>query len=175
MLALLLVTRVVIGDAFPARVLPALDGHAVELPAAGRVVVIELFATWCAPCRQSLPQLERLRSRFGDRVTFVTVSEDEGADAVERVSGFAADLKLSGTVLLDRDHALYEQLVVRKLPTTYVVDSRGIVRHINNGFGPGYERRLAGWIEQTSRAEAVPAPDASPSTRGRDPRARQMP
>jgi thiol-disulfide isomerase/thioredoxin len=155
-LALLLITRVVIGDVFPARALPALDGQPATLPAAGRVVVIDLFATWCGPCRQSLPLLERLRARFGDRVTFVSVSEDSGADAAAQVARYAQELKLSGPFLLDVDHALYDRLVVRKLPTTYIVDRHGVVRHINNGFGPGYERRLARWIEDTLRADPTP-------------------
>src|SRR5262249_26010577 len=96
---------------------------------------------------------ERLRAQLGDRVAFVAVSEDEGPAAAERVARFAAELGLSGPVVLDGDHALYGRLVVRKLPTTYVVDSHGIVRHINNGFGPGYERRIRRWIEDTLRAQ----------------------
>jgi cytochrome c biogenesis protein CcmG, thiol:disulfide interchange protein DsbE len=159
-LALLLVTRVVIGDAFPKGELPTLDGEVVELPPAGRVVVVELFATWCGPCRESLPLLERVRARFGDRVTFVTVSEDVDPRAAAKVARFAAELALPGPILLDRDHALYDQLVVRKLPTTYVIDHAGVVRHINNGFGPGYARRITGWIEQELRA--APSPRGGP-------------
>ncbi len=151
MLALLLVTRIVIGDAFPVRTLPDLDGHPVAVPPRGRVVVVDVFATWCAPCRESLPRIERLRSRFGDRVAFVSVSEDEGPDAAERVARFAAGLRVSGPFLLDSDHALSGRLILRTLPTTYVIDAGGVVRHINNGFGRGYERRLQRWIEDTLR------------------------
>jgi thiol-disulfide isomerase/thioredoxin len=155
-LALLLATRVLIGDAFPVHVLPTLDGHEVQLPPRGQVVVVDVFATWCEPCRESMPLLERLRSRYGDRVAFVGVSEDEGPDATERVIRFTSGLRVSGPFLLDSDHALSGRLVLRKLPTTYVIDADGVVRHINNGFGPGYERRVAGWIEDTLRRQRSP-------------------
>ncbi|HKA86027.1 MAG TPA: TlpA disulfide reductase family protein [Haliangiales bacterium] len=153
MLVLLLVTRVIIGDAFPPRQLADGDGAAVDVVAPGKIVVVDFFATWCEPCRDELPILEGLRARFGDRVTFVTVSEDTGADARDRVARFAAEMRLGAPILFDADHALYERLGVRKLPTTYVVDATGTVRHINNGFGPGYRARVARWIAETLRAE----------------------
>jgi thiol-disulfide isomerase/thioredoxin len=148
-LGLLLATRILIGDSFPEMQLPSLASGEVALPAAGHVVVVELFATWCDSCRDALPIMERLREHFGDRVTFVTVGEDEGDDARAKVVRFAAALQLSGPVLLDADHALYDRLGVRKLPTAYVIDALGVVRHIDNGFGPGYEARLTRWIEST--------------------------
>jgi len=95
-----------------------------------------------------------LRARYGERVTFISVAEDDGPDAAADVARYAAQLGLHVTVVLDKSHALSDRLVLRKLPTTYVVDADGVVRHINNGFGPGYERRLAGWIEQTLPARS---------------------
>jgi thiol-disulfide isomerase/thioredoxin len=155
-LAALLVTRVVIGAAFPAHTLPATDGHPIVVPAPNHVVVVDVFATWCAPCREALPIIDRVRSRFDERVTFISVSVDDGPDAAERVLHFASTLGVSGPFLLDSDHALSGELVLRKLPTTYIIDADGIVRHINNGFGPGYERRLQGWIEDTLRRDPRP-------------------
>jgi len=150
-IALLLLTRVLIGDPFPVATLPALDGPAVAVPAHGKVVVVEIWATWCASCHQALPIIEGLRHRFGSEIVVVTVSEDEGEEARAKVARMAADTGLAGPILLDGNHALYQRLGVRKLPTAYVIDAAGVVRHIDNGFGPGYEGRLTKWIEETLR------------------------
>lgn len=153
MIALFLATRVLLGDPFPVTSLPTLDGQTAALPAPGQVVVVEMFATWCTSCREALPIIERLRSRFGTDVAVVTVSEDD-AEARAKLERMAAATGLAGPILLDGDHDLYRRLGVKKLPTTYVVDEKGVVRHIDNGFGPGYESRLTGWIRQTLRARA---------------------
>jgi thiol-disulfide isomerase/thioredoxin len=154
---ILLATRVLIGEPFPAQKLPQLAGATVTVPAAEHVVVVDFFATWCGPCHEALPILVKLREKFGDRVTFVFISEDEASR--EKVARFAADFKLGGPVLLDADHAVYDRVGVRKLPTTYIIDSAGIVRHINNGFGPGYEGRMTRWLRQTLEHSGPKAPD----------------
>jgi len=154
-LALLLATRVLIGDAFPATTLPTLDGQSFALPAPGHVLVVEVFATWCRSCHEALPIIERLRGRFGAELTVVTVGEDDGKDARAKLERMAAATGLTGPILLDGDHELYRRLGVKKLPTTYIVDDKGVVRHIDNGFGPGYESRLSGWIRETLRARRI--------------------
>ena len=152
LVTLLFAARVLLGDPFPAATLPALRGQTVALPAAGHVVVVEVFATWCASCHEALPIVERLRSRFGDRVIFLGVSEDDGDEARAKLGRMVEATGLTAPILLDADHDLYNRLGIRKLPTAYVIDAEGVVRHIDNGFGPGYEKRLAGWIVQTLRA-----------------------
>jgi thiol-disulfide isomerase/thioredoxin len=128
--------------------LHSLGGGAVELPAAarGKILVVDFFATWCRPCRVGLPALERLRAEFADRnVMFVSVSID-AADVQPTVADFARALKVSPPILLDPEHVAFERLGVRKLPTTYVVDARGVVQKINHGCGPGFEARLRRWL-----------------------------
>jgi thiol-disulfide isomerase/thioredoxin len=163
MLPLLLAAAVVIGDPLPSLSLGAIPGGArVELPVRGRVTVIDLFATWCVPCRQSLPALERLRRRFDGRVDFVSIAEDDDPIAVER---FVRELGVGARVLLDGDRRAWRALGAHRLPTTYLVDGAGVVRRINHGSGPGYEARVAAWIEQlvgTAPARPATAPRAGP-------------
>jgi thiol-disulfide isomerase/thioredoxin len=142
----LLLAAVLIGDPLPALSLASVPGgEPVELAVRGRVTVIDLFATWCGPCRESLPALERLRHRYGDRVEFVSIAQDDDAAKVAR---FVHGLHLGGRVLLDPERRAYRALGAHELPTTYVVDADGVVRKINHGYGHGYEARVAGWIEQ---------------------------
>jgi len=159
MVALALLAAVLIGDPLPALSLQPLDGKpAVVLPDTirGRVTVIDFFATWCVPCRESLPALERLRSRFAPAgVVFLTISED-GPGTRARVAGFVRELHLGSRVLVDPDRSAFERLGARRLPTTYVVDGRGVVRKINNGTGRGYEARMARWLAQLTTAATPP-------------------
>jgi len=160
---IVLLARVLIGDPLPAIALDTVDRGRLELPVKERIVVVDFFATWCGPCRESLPVLERLRARYGDRALFVSISEDEGEDARKRVARFAEAIGLHGPIGLDPDRAVFQRLGVRKLPTTYIVDGTGTVRHINNGYGPGYEARMARWLDgvlggqKASRGVSAPA------------------
>jgi thiol-disulfide isomerase/thioredoxin len=145
---LVLFARVLIGDPMPALELATLDGGSLALPAAGQghITVIDFFATWCGPCRESLPALERLRARFAEQgVVFVSISEDEPGSAT-RVARFAAAMKLGGPVLLDPQRSAFARMGARRLPTVYIVDAAGVVRRINNGYGSGFEHRMGRWL-----------------------------
>ncbi len=142
----LLLAAVLIGDPLPALSLASVPGgESIELPVRGRITAIDLFATWCGPCRESLPVLERLRHRYGDRVEFVSIAED---DDTAKVARFVHELHVGGRVLLDPHRRAYRALGAHELPTTYLVDADGVVRKINHGYGRRYEARVAGWIEQ---------------------------
>jgi len=141
-----------IGDPVPRVQVRATNGAPVELAAVarGHVVVIDFFATWCGPCREQVPVLERLRRRFPD-VEFISVSED---DDPSQIAPFVAEMRIGSRVLHDPGRRAFAALGAHKLPTTYVVDGAGVVRKINNGYGPGYEARLAAWLEQLRATES---------------------
>ena len=135
----------VLGSPFPTLHLRSLTAQPVELaPAAGHVRVVDLFATWCEPCRRSLPALERLRLRYPN-VEFISIAEEKDAALVTR---FAKEVGLGARVLLDPDGGAYQQLAVKRLPTTFIIiDERGTVLHINHGYGPGFEARMDGCLK----------------------------
>jgi thiol-disulfide isomerase/thioredoxin len=105
--------------------IPALDGSILRIADfAGKVVFVNFWATWCPPCRQEMPAMERLYRRFADRgLVVVAVSIDtEGAAAVRP---FVLDHGLSYLIGLDRELSAAGRYGVRALPSTYLVDRRG--------------------------------------------------
>jgi thiol-disulfide isomerase/thioredoxin len=89
----------------------------------GRLVLVHFFATWCEPCREELPALQRLRERSEDSaLAVVAISVGEPDDRVRR---FLATNPLRIPVVLDRDRAVAGKWHIHTLPTTYVLD-RGL-------------------------------------------------
>jgi thiol-disulfide isomerase/thioredoxin len=101
--------------------LPNTTGANVALEAArGHVVLVHFFATWCEPCREELPALDRLAARAHGSVKVLAIAV---ADADQRVQRFFATTPVDFPVLLDRDRAVAKAWQVTTLPTTFVLDA----------------------------------------------------
>ena len=116
------------GKAFavaPDFTLKALDGKWDALSNyKGQVVVINVWATWCGPCRVEMPSLESLYRRFrAQGVAVLAVSIDKGADA--EVKKFVEEYKLSFPVLMDADGQVEKLYPAFSVPVTYVIDKAG--------------------------------------------------
>ncbi len=93
----------------------------------GRVVVVNFWATWCAPCKDELPSLQRLRDRFaGKPVEVITVNYGEFP---QRVRPFLEKEKIALRVLLDTQKDAAHDWGVGGLPMTFIVDARGRARY----------------------------------------------
>jgi peroxiredoxin len=116
--------------------LPALKGGTTSLASLrGKVVLIDFWAQWCEPCKKELPALDKLAKEYaGKGVTVVAVNIDKQRDNAERM---VKQLGLSLDVLLDPSGSVAGQYDLPKMPTSFVVDKKGIVRYVNEGFeGP---------------------------------------
>jgi cytochrome c biogenesis protein CcmG/thiol:disulfide interchange protein DsbE len=113
-----------LGKVAPAFKRDALDGSAVDIEGArGKVVVVKFVATYCEPCKRTLPAIEKLHEAHPELV-IVAVSEDEReSDARALASAFG----LSFPVVHDRSNVLAARYRVRDLPVTYVLDGQGNV------------------------------------------------
>jgi peroxiredoxin len=101
--------------------LPNTAGADVALEAArGHVVLVHFFATWCEPCREELPALNRLAARGGGSVKVLAIAV---ADTDQRVQRFFETTPVDFPVLLDRDRAVAKAWQVATLPTTFVLDA----------------------------------------------------
>ncbi|OLD10251.1 MAG: hypothetical protein AUJ06_02395 [Chloroflexi bacterium 13_1_40CM_3_70_6] len=98
----------------------------------GRVVVVNFWATWCLPCRQEMPALQRVASGESD-VVFLEVDLQESGD---RARSFMDQLGLDRLrPILDTDGATTRRFGVLTLPSTFFVDRGGVIRHLELG-GP---------------------------------------
>jgi thiol-disulfide isomerase/thioredoxin len=127
--------------------LPLLEGFGLEgkIPATkGRVVYLDFWASWCAPCKASFPVLQRWHEVHSDAgLTIIGVSVDEGREEMER---FVRKAKTTFSVVRDVRQQLVASADVKTMPTAFLMDRKGKVRVVHNGFvpadEPGLERRI---------------------------------
>jgi cytochrome c biogenesis protein CcmG, thiol:disulfide interchange protein DsbE len=116
-----------VGQPAPALVVPELDGHVFDLKALrGRVVIVNFWATWCAPCRAEMPRLDAFYRRYhaqGFELLGMSVDDKTDAPAVQKImksfsypAALAADAKING----------FGAPVA--VPLTWIIDARGTIR-----------------------------------------------
>jgi thiol-disulfide isomerase/thioredoxin len=127
------VARVEPGDLFPALSGAGLVG---KLPdTAGRVVLVDFWASWCAPCHASFPAYARLQAKFAARgLVILAVSVDESEADYE---AFVRKLAPSFAVVRDSTQQLAAGVDVPGMPTSYLLDRGGRVRSVHEGFHSG--------------------------------------
>jgi peroxiredoxin len=109
------------GPAKPDFSLQDLSGENVPLKTfRGRTVLVHFFATWCEPCREELPALNRFLKRSASNASVVAISV---AEVDPRVKRFFEATPVHFPVLLDRDRAIAKSWKISTLPTTYVLDA----------------------------------------------------
>jgi thiol-disulfide isomerase/thioredoxin len=116
------------GSDLPATVLQCFGGGTLDLGRApGAPTVLNLWASWCGPCREELPLLQQLADRAGDRLQVVGVISKDGAPQAE---SFAEDADVTFASAFDGGGDLMAQLGLNVLPVTYLVDADGGVVHV---------------------------------------------
>jgi len=105
----------------------------------GDVVMINFWATWCGPCRQEMPLLDDLYSRYR-RVGFSLLGVNIDDDS-RRAMQMVEELGVSFPVLFDESKEISKLYQVEAMPVTVLVDREGTVRHVHHGYKPGYEEK----------------------------------
>jgi len=109
----------------------------------GTVVVLTFGASWCKPCKKELPAYEKLAKRYKDkgaRVRFVAINIDSERRKADR---FLAETNVKTmSVVFDPSGAAVDRYEPETMPTTYVLDGKGIVREVHNGYVKGDEKKI---------------------------------
>jgi thiol-disulfide isomerase/thioredoxin len=106
--------------------LPALRGEPLHLAdLRGRVVLLNIWATWCYPCRAEMPAMAALYRRYEDNQAFTIVAVANDPQGQEVVGPFAKEHDLPFPILLDVHNALGTQLELPGIPTSYLLDRQG--------------------------------------------------
>jgi len=106
----------------------SLDGRRVDLrDLQGRVVLVNFWATWCEPCRDEMPSIEKLRTRLQGR-PFHVLAVNSG-ESPEKVAAFLKRENITLPVVLDRDQKAVDAWKAKGLPMTFLVDAGGRVRY----------------------------------------------
>ena len=106
----------------------------------GKVAIVDFWATWCGPCKQSFPKLEELAKQNQGKVQVVGISVDDKADGV---ADFAKSNGATFAIGWDDGHAIANRWKVDSMPTTYILDSSGTVRYIHAGYHDGEAETIA--------------------------------
>ena len=133
--------RVTLGRPAPDFRLADLDGKEVQLSSLrGNVVVLDFWATWCGPCRVSLPMLEQVAQDVSSpKLRVFAINRQENPDTLRE---FARRTNLSLPVLLDPKFDAARKYRVSGIPQTVVIGKDGVVKFITVGIAPENERRL---------------------------------
>jgi cytochrome c biogenesis protein CcmG/thiol:disulfide interchange protein DsbE len=124
-----------VGYLAPEFILPSLDGQTVRLSdfRGKKAVFLNFWATWCVPCRQEMPTMEKAYQEYKSRgLEILAVSLDTGSKSAVR--NFMSELKLGYPALLDPEMEVLRLYRQFSIPATFLIDKQGIVRHRELGY-----------------------------------------
>lgn len=142
-----------VGSPVPSVSFNTLDGDPIRLAdTAGEVIFLNFWASWCEPCKEEMPALQKLQDNFGDQgVQVITITDPEEGQSEEDVRAFLDQYNITLQAGLSSDPDLYRAFGVEQIPTTFIIDQEGIVRfrHI----GPLHDDDIAVYLDEV-RGEA---------------------
>jgi thiol-disulfide isomerase/thioredoxin len=140
------------GAPLPALAAPALGEPAreVALGAKGSVVYVDFWASWCGPCRLSMPLLDSMQKRYGARgLRVVGVNKDVSLTDAQR---FLRGTPVNFALVQDSGDRIAKAFDVKAMPSGYLADRRGVVRYVHRGFNSdseaALEREIAGLLDE---------------------------
>jgi cytochrome c biogenesis protein CcmG/thiol:disulfide interchange protein DsbE len=112
----------------------------------GKVVIVNLWASWCPPCRAEMPALERMYQAYQNKGLEVLAVNSTFQDREADAAAFAHSFSLTFPILLDRTGSVSNRYLLRALPSTFFVDRRGVIRTVIIG-GPMSEAVIQSKVE----------------------------
>jgi peroxiredoxin len=112
----------------------------------GKVVIVDFWATWCGPCKESFPKLQELYTKYKPNVEIVGVSQDEDAGPIAEFGKSHGDVKFP--LGFDDKKSIAGQWKPPTMPTSFIIDKNGIVRFVHVGFNDGDEAEVEKELKQ---------------------------
>lgn len=101
--------------------------------ARGKVVIVDFWATFCAPCQKSFPKYQALLDQYGPDLAIIAVSVDDADTDREQLEQFAQMTHAKFPVVWDKDRKTTQAYRLPKIPVSFVIDKRGVIQHIHAG------------------------------------------
>ena len=115
----------------------------------GEVVMINFWASWCAPCRQEMPLLETLYKKYSDLgFTLLAVNVEEDSSKADIL---LKDILVTFPVLYDNTNKVTKLYKVVAMPSTIIIDRDGNMRYLHRGYLPGYEEEYKKQVSELIR------------------------
>jgi peroxiredoxin len=113
-----------------------LSGKTVDLASlAGKVVIVDFWATWCAPCREEMPELQKFYKKYNAKgLEIVGISVDKAPDGIKE---FVSKLKVTFPIAHDDGHKVADKYSPPRMPSSYIIDRKGVVRYVHGGYRAG--------------------------------------
>jgi peroxiredoxin len=126
------------------------DGPRSPGEARGKVVIVDFWGTFCEPCKKSFPKYQEIVDQFPGDVTVLAVSVDEpGNVKKEQLQQFALENHAKFAIVWDKDHSAADRYGLRSLtmPSSFILDKKGVVRHLHAGFKDGDEAKVTAEVK----------------------------
>ena len=125
----------------------SLEGGEVALAQLrGKVVLLNFWATWCAPCREELPRLAHLQAKYQKHgLVVLAVSVDNER---ENIAGFIQEYSVKLQTYGDRDKRVSRLYDPQTMPSSYLIDRNGTLRFVHNGYSESELKRIEAEINQ---------------------------
>jgi peroxiredoxin len=121
---------IAIGVKAPDFELKTLDGKSLKLSdLQGKKVILNFWATWCPPCKAEMPEMQKYHEEIGDDVIILAVNIDPQL----KVQEFIDDMGITFTIPLDTEDKVNTTYQVISIPTTFFIDTKGIIRQKHIG------------------------------------------
>lgn len=129
-------TAAFIGDPAPEFSLPSLNKTQVSLgDFKGDVVFVNFWASWCPPCKQEFPELNKLADEYKDKkFKMLAINLDKSQARVEKYLKSIGVEKFNMEILLDPDSKVVASYVARSMPSSFVIDKNGTIKFVHFGF-----------------------------------------